>query len=77
LLAIWINLEERKEERKKKKNQIKTVIRLIGDGWLAGEEVESQERAWFPRQNRVEERIYQGMSEKTMQRFVDAGGYPL
>jgi hypothetical protein len=25
----------------------------------------------------VEERIYQGMSEKTMQRFVDAGGYPL
>jgi hypothetical protein len=36
LLAIWINLEERKKERKRKKNQIKTVIRLIGDGcWLA------------------------------------------
>jgi len=41
LLAIWINLEERekarKKERKKKKEiQIKTVIRLIGDGcWLA------------------------------------------
>jgi hypothetical protein len=36
LLAIWINLEERKKERKRKKNQIKTATRLIGDGcWLA------------------------------------------